>query len=136
MLLAGCDATFLYTGIFFNTTLNSALTQTMCGKLKDLFTIGLGWLLFGGLPFDVLSVTGQILGFVGSGFYAYCKIKGKYNFIQLSQIYDRISHRWGPGFHSYLTCEMELALGGASSPPGMNFLWMLHTPLDDPYACM
>ncbi|CAL9097590.1 unnamed protein product [Musa acuminata var. zebrina] len=53
LIFAGCDATFLYTGIFFNTTLNSALTQTMCGKLKDLFTIGLGWLLFGGLPFDV-----------------------------------------------------------------------------------
>ncbi|XP_064971199.1 UDP-N-acetylglucosamine transporter UGNT1-like isoform X2 [Musa acuminata AAA Group] len=42
MTCAGCDATFLYIGIFLNTNLNSALTQTMCGKLKDLFTIGLG----------------------------------------------------------------------------------------------
>ncbi|XP_042400507.1 UDP-N-acetylglucosamine transporter UGNT1-like isoform X1 [Zingiber officinale] len=63
--------------IFLNTTLNSALTQTMCGNLKDLFTIGLGWLLFGGLPFDRLNIVGQILGFMGSGLYAYCKIKGK-----------------------------------------------------------
>ncbi|KAK6236173.1 hypothetical protein SCA6_011510 [Theobroma cacao] len=63
--------------VFLNTTLNSALTQTICGNLKDLFTIGLGWLLFGGLPFDLMNVVGQSLGFLGSGLYAYCKIRGK-----------------------------------------------------------
>ncbi|KAK6273267.1 hypothetical protein POUND7_010350 [Theobroma cacao] len=52
--------------VFLNTTLNSALTQTICGNLKDLFTIGLGWLLFGGLPFDLMNVVGQSLGFLGS----------------------------------------------------------------------
>ncbi|XP_042445775.1 UDP-N-acetylglucosamine transporter UGNT1-like isoform X1 [Zingiber officinale] len=77
MLFSCILAFFLNYCIFLNTTLNSALTQTMCGNLKDLFTIGLGWLLFGGLPFDALNVIGQALGFVGSGFYAYCKIKGK-----------------------------------------------------------
>nr|KAJ0192822.1 hypothetical protein LSAT_V11C800413450 [Lactuca sativa] len=43
---------------------------------QDLFTIGLGWLLFGGLPFDLLNVVGQSLGFLGSCTYAFCKIKG------------------------------------------------------------
>lgn len=77
MIFSCILAFFLNYCIFLNTTLNSALTQTMCGNLKDLFTVGLGWLLFGGLPFDVLNIIGQVLGFVGSGFYAYCKIKGK-----------------------------------------------------------
>ncbi|CAI7922046.1 unnamed protein product, partial [Closterium sp. NIES-54] len=39
--------------VFLNTSLNSALTQNMCGNLKDLGTVGIGWALFGGLPFDV-----------------------------------------------------------------------------------
>ncbi|CAI6004206.1 unnamed protein product [Closterium sp. NIES-65] len=41
--------------VFLNTSLNSALTQNMCGNLKDLGTVGIGWALFGGLPFDVVS---------------------------------------------------------------------------------
>ncbi|XP_059289525.1 UDP-N-acetylglucosamine transporter UGNT1 isoform X2 [Lycium ferocissimum] len=43
----------------------------------DLFTISLGWFIFGGLPFDLLNVLGQLLGFVGSGLYAYYKLIGK-----------------------------------------------------------
>ncbi|KAG5412987.1 hypothetical protein IGI04_000554, partial [Brassica rapa subsp. trilocularis] len=66
--------------IFLNTTLNSALTQTICGNMKvgftDLFTVGLGWMIFGGLPFDLMNVIGQLLGFFGSGLYAYYKIIG------------------------------------------------------------
>ncbi|CAI7815180.1 unnamed protein product [Closterium sp. NIES-54] len=62
--------------IFLNTTLNSALTQTMCGNIKDLGTVGIGWALFGGLPFDLGNIIGQVMGFMGSGLYAYCKIKG------------------------------------------------------------
>ncbi|KAJ6831309.1 uncharacterized protein M6B38_349375 [Iris pallida] len=77
MLLSCIMAFFLNYSIFLNTTLNSAVTQTMCGNLKDFFTVGLGWILFGGLPFDLLNVVGQGLGFVGSGLYAYCKIKGR-----------------------------------------------------------
>ncbi|AQK53590.1 Nucleotide/sugar transporter family protein [Zea mays] len=78
VLLFSCILAFLlnYT-IFWNTILNSALTQSMCGNLKDFFTVGIGWVLFGGLPFDLLNVIGQGLGFLGSGLYAYCKIKGK-----------------------------------------------------------
>ncbi|KAI5557481.1 hypothetical protein POPTR_018G127400v4 [Populus trichocarpa] len=44
---------------------------------QDLFTIGFGWILFGGLPFDLMNVVGQSLGFFGSCLYAYCKLKGQ-----------------------------------------------------------
>ncbi|XP_057776483.1 UDP-N-acetylglucosamine transporter UGNT1-like [Salvia miltiorrhiza] len=78
VLLFSCIlAFFLNYSIFLNTTLNSALTQTICGNLKDLFTITLGWVIFGGLPFDLLNVIGQLLGFIGSGLYAYYKLIGK-----------------------------------------------------------
>ncbi|XP_073042522.1 UDP-N-acetylglucosamine transporter UGNT1-like [Primulina eburnea] len=70
-------AFFLNYSIFLNTTLNSALTQTICGNLKDFFTISLGWVVFGGLPFDLLNVIGQLLGFIGSGLYAFHKLIGK-----------------------------------------------------------
>ncbi|XP_004291453.1 PREDICTED: UDP-sugar transporter sqv-7 [Fragaria vesca subsp. vesca] len=78
VLLCSCVlAFFLNYCIFLNTTLNSALTQTICGNLKDFFTIGLGWVIFGGLPFDIFNVIGQCLGFLGSGLYAYNKLVGK-----------------------------------------------------------
>ncbi|KAK6927557.1 Sugar phosphate transporter domain [Dillenia turbinata] len=77
LLLSCILAFFLNYSIFLNTTLNSALTQTICGNLKDLFTIGLGWMIFGGLPFDILNFIGQLLGFFGSGLYAYYKLIGK-----------------------------------------------------------
>ncbi|KAK6927556.1 Sugar phosphate transporter domain, partial [Dillenia turbinata] len=76
LLLSCILAFFLNYSIFLNTTLNSALTQTICGNLKDLFTIGLGWMIFGGLPFDILNFIGQLLGFFGSGLYAYYKLIG------------------------------------------------------------
>ncbi|KMT02805.1 hypothetical protein BVRB_8g193880 [Beta vulgaris subsp. vulgaris] len=77
MLLSCVMAFFLNYTVFWNTALNSALTQTICGNLKDVFTIGLGWLWFGGLPFDLFNILGQGIGFLGSCFYAYCKLKGK-----------------------------------------------------------
>ncbi|KDP30255.1 hypothetical protein JCGZ_17037 [Jatropha curcas] len=77
MFLSCIMAFFINYFVFLNTTLNSALTQTICGNLKDLFTIGIGWLLFGGLPFDLFNVIGQSLGFFGSCLYAYCKLRGK-----------------------------------------------------------
>ncbi|KAL8496969.1 hypothetical protein ACS0TY_020594 [Phlomoides rotata] len=77
LLLSCILAFFLNYTIFLNTTLNSALTQTICGNLKDFFTILLGWVIFGGLPFDLLNVIGQLVGFLGSGMYAYYKLFGK-----------------------------------------------------------
>ncbi|XP_060973095.1 UDP-N-acetylglucosamine transporter UGNT1 isoform X2 [Cannabis sativa] len=78
VMVLSCVLAFLINYcVFWNTTLNSALTQTICGNLKDLFTIGLGWIIFGGLPFDLLNVVGQSLGFIGSCLYAFFKIQGK-----------------------------------------------------------
>ncbi|XP_074317683.1 UDP-N-acetylglucosamine transporter UGNT1-like, partial [Silene latifolia] len=77
MLLSCIMAFFLNYTVFWNTALNSALTQTICGNLKDVFTIGLGWLLFGGLPFDWFNILGQGLGLFGSCLYAYYKFKGQ-----------------------------------------------------------
>ncbi|XP_027190715.1 UDP-N-acetylglucosamine transporter UGNT1-like isoform X2 [Cicer arietinum] len=57
LLLSCILAFFLNYSIFLNTTLNSALTQTICGNLK--------W-----------NVIGQFLGFTGSGLYAYYKLIG------------------------------------------------------------
>lgn len=34
---------------------NALIWKLICVLLQDLFTVGLGWLLFGGLPFDVVS---------------------------------------------------------------------------------
>ncbi|CAN7070117.1 unnamed protein product [Brassica oleracea var. botrytis] len=106
VLLCSCVLAFLLNYIIFlNTTLNSALTQTICGNMKvgftDLFTVGLGWMIYGGLPFRPgiilhlsiysfdpkiaylqfatisMNVIGQLLGFFGSGLYAYYKIIGR-----------------------------------------------------------
>ncbi|KAL3497354.1 hypothetical protein ACH5RR_040086 [Cinchona calisaya] len=67
VVLVSCILAFLLNySVFLNTTLNSALTQTICGNLKDLFTITLGWIIFGGLPFDLLNIIGQLVGFLGS----------------------------------------------------------------------
>nr|KYP47310.1 UDP-N-acetylglucosamine/UDP-glucose/GDP-mannose transporter [Cajanus cajan] len=77
VLLLSCAFTFFLNYIVvLNTTINSALTQAICGNLKDVLTSGLGWLLFGGLPFDLFNILGQILGFIGSCLYAYCKLQG------------------------------------------------------------
>ncbi|KAL3650696.1 UDP-N-acetylglucosamine transporter ugnt1 [Castilleja foliolosa] len=78
VMFLSCILAFLLNySVFLNTTLNSALTQTICGNLKDFFTISLGWAVFGGLPFDLLNVVGQLIGFVGSAMYAYYKLIGK-----------------------------------------------------------
>ncbi|KAI5057755.1 hypothetical protein GOP47_0027770 [Adiantum capillus-veneris] len=62
VVIASCTlAFFLNYTIFLNTTLNSPLTQTICGNLKDLATVVLGWVWFGGLPFDLVNVLGQSL---------------------------------------------------------------------------
>eukprot|EP00245_Coleochaete_scutata_P009792 TRINITY_DN3309_c0_g2_i1.p1 TRINITY_DN3309_c0_g2~~TRINITY_DN3309_c0_g2_i1.p1 ORF type:complete len:335 (+),score=44.64 TRINITY_DN3309_c0_g2_i1:159-1163(+) len=78
VMLMSCVMAFClnYT-IFLNTALNSALTQTMCGNFKDLGVVSFGWLWFGGLPFDWLNVVGQGLGFIGSGLYAWSKLRGR-----------------------------------------------------------
>ncbi|KAK6941683.1 hypothetical protein RJ641_027060 [Dillenia turbinata] len=67
LLLSRVIAFLLNYAMFLNRTSNSALTKTVCDNLKyngqimlerivtlqDLLTNGIGWLLFGGLPFDL-----------------------------------------------------------------------------------
>ncbi|XP_058779585.1 UDP-N-acetylglucosamine transporter UGNT1-like isoform X2 [Vicia villosa] len=78
VMVLSCAFTFFINYIVvLNTTVNSALTQAICGNLKDVFTSGFGWILFGGLPYDLFNVVGQSLGFFGSCLYAYCKLQGK-----------------------------------------------------------
>ncbi|XP_058779586.1 UDP-N-acetylglucosamine transporter UGNT1-like isoform X3 [Vicia villosa] len=107
VMVLSCAFTFFINYIVvLNTTVNSALTQAICGNLKDVFTSGFGWILFGGLPYDLVkhkslwelkicigdytyyvlcfvfwcmqfNVVGQSLGFFGSCLYAYCKLQGK-----------------------------------------------------------
>ncbi|XP_045801348.1 UDP-N-acetylglucosamine transporter UGNT1-like [Trifolium pratense] len=77
VMALSCAFTFFINYIVvLNTTVNSALTQAICGNLKDVFTSGIGWAIFGGLPYDLFNVLGQSLGFFGSCLYAYCKIQG------------------------------------------------------------
>ncbi|XP_060172047.1 UDP-N-acetylglucosamine transporter UGNT1-like isoform X1 [Lycium barbarum] len=77
VIFLSCALAFLLNySVFLNTTINSALTQTVCGNLKDLFTVGFGWIVFRELPFDLLNIVGQFLSFLGSCLYAYCKLKG------------------------------------------------------------
>ncbi|KAK4375609.1 hypothetical protein RND71_006286 [Anisodus tanguticus] len=74
VIFLSCALAFLLNYcVFLNTTINSALTQTVCGNLKDLFTVGFGWIVFRELPFDLLNIVGQCLSFLGSCLYAYCK---------------------------------------------------------------
>ncbi|KAL1319757.1 hypothetical protein AAHE18_14G009000 [Arachis hypogaea] len=78
LIFLSCAFTFFMNYIVvLNTTINSALTQAICSNLKDVFTSGFGWLLFGGLPYDLFNVLGQSIGFLGSCLYAYCKTRGK-----------------------------------------------------------
>lgn len=62
--------------IFLNTAVNSALTQTVCGSIKDVLVVGLGFRSFGGVPFDPLNSLGIALGFAGSALYAHCRLTG------------------------------------------------------------
>jgi hypothetical protein len=97
---------------------------------QDLLTVVLGWVWFGGLPFDwvsvfpnsvslaslnrtehnfphclsffvslKLNVLGQLLGFFGSGLYAFCKLKGKWIVLKV-KYYDIFG-----SLYSAMTCR-------------------------------
>jgi solute carrier family 35 protein len=59
--------------IFWNTSANSALTQTVSGQLKDIGTVLLGYIAFPPDEFSMLNLAGIVLGFAGSLAYAYVK---------------------------------------------------------------
>lgn len=76
VLACSCVLAFLLNyAIFLNTSLNSALTQTICGNLKDVVVIVVGYRSFGGVKFDPLNFLGIVVGASGSLTYAYLKLK-------------------------------------------------------------
>ncbi|CAN1812704.1 UDP-N-acetylglucosamine transporter UGNT1 [Linum perenne] len=81
--LMWCNGVICGPVLLFWTLIRGDLTMTVhfsylfSPGFLDLFTIGIGWAVFGGLPFDVFNVLGQFLGFFGSGLYAYYKMKGR-----------------------------------------------------------
>ena len=60
LVLASCALAFgLNYAIFLNTAVNSALTQTVCGNLKDVAVIAIGFNAFGGVRVDPRNVAGM-----------------------------------------------------------------------------
>jgi len=59
--------------IFWNTSANSALTQTVSGQIKDIGTVLLGYIAFPPDALNFLNICGVTLGFAGSLSYAYVK---------------------------------------------------------------
>eukprot|EP01135_Chromosphaera_perkinsii_P004227 Nk52_evm16s272 gene=Nk52_evmTU16s272 len=60
--------------IFWNTSVNSALTQTISGQMKDVLTVLIGVYLMVDQEMDMLAWLGVMVGFLGSGWYAYGKV--------------------------------------------------------------
>jgi solute carrier family 35 protein len=65
----------LNVAIFWNTAVNSALTQTVSGQAKDIVVIMLGYWAFDDATMDIYSFFGVFLGFAGGAYYAYVKLK-------------------------------------------------------------
>ena len=61
--------------IFWNTSANSALTQTVSGQLKDIGTVLLGYIAFPPDQVSLFNVLGVLLGFGGSLGYAFVKYR-------------------------------------------------------------
>jgi len=60
--------------IFWNTAVNSALTQTVSGQAKDIVVVALGFALFDDAHVEAKNIAGVTLGFAGSIVYACSKI--------------------------------------------------------------
>ncbi|KAK3252603.1 hypothetical protein CYMTET_38110 [Cymbomonas tetramitiformis] len=76
-LFCSCSMAFLLNySIFINTSLNSALTQTVCGNLKDMVVILVGFVWFGDAKFHPINFAGILLGVAGSIAYAVFKLTG------------------------------------------------------------
>lgn len=60
--------------IFWNTSVNSALTQTVSGQAKDVLVVLAGFVMFDDASPELLNVLGVGVGFAGSIFYASSKV--------------------------------------------------------------
>jgi solute carrier family 35 protein len=76
VVVASCALAFaLNYAVFLNTSLNSALTQTICGNLKDVVVIVLGFNAFGGVAVNAVNACGVAVGLCASFRYATLKFK-------------------------------------------------------------
>lgn len=74
-LLASSSLAFVLNyAIFWNTAVNSALTQTVSGQAKDVVVVVAGFALFADAVLDPVNILGVTIGFAGSIFYAMTKI--------------------------------------------------------------
>ena len=74
VVVASCALAFaLNYAVFLNTSLNSALTQTICGTLKDVVVIVLGFNAFGGVAVNAVNACGVAVGLCASFRYATLK---------------------------------------------------------------
>ena len=71
LLVSASQAFVLNQCMFWCTTVNSPLTTTVVGQLKDVGTVGLGLFIFGDVRFSVLNLTGVVLGLAGGFVYAF-----------------------------------------------------------------
>eukprot|EP01114_Cavostelium_apophysatum_P012999 TRINITY_DN305_c0_g1_i4.p1 TRINITY_DN305_c0_g1~~TRINITY_DN305_c0_g1_i4.p1 ORF type:complete len:326 (+),score=41.29 TRINITY_DN305_c0_g1_i4:153-1130(+) len=69
-LLLGC---LLNYSMFLCTTVNSPLTTTVVGQLKNVLSVLLGFFLLGGVKFNTVNVAGLFLNCLGGVYYSYVK---------------------------------------------------------------
>jgi len=69
-LVLGC---LLNYSMFLCTTVNSALTTTVIGQLKNVISVVLGFILLGGVQVNGINVAGLALNSLGGIYYSYVK---------------------------------------------------------------
>lgn len=70
-IFQGALAFFLNYSIFLCTRLNSALTTSVTGQIKNILTTFVGYFIFGDVHYDFLNVVGLLIGVVASVWYGY-----------------------------------------------------------------
>mmetsp|Transcript_12495 Transcript_12495/g.20372 ORF Transcript_12495/g.20372 Transcript_12495/m.20372 type:complete len:331 (-) Transcript_12495:465-1457(-) len=72
-LMSAVQAVLLNYSIFYCTNINSALTTSVVGHLKNILTTVLGLFAFGDVPLNTLNVIGLAISTYGGTWYAYLK---------------------------------------------------------------
>eukprot|EP00753_Platysulcus_tardus_P012441 PLAT3359.18.p2 GENE.PLAT3359.18~~PLAT3359.18.p2 ORF type:complete len:327 (-),score=150.08 PLAT3359.18:137-1117(-) len=73
LFISSAQAFFLNYAIFLCTSLNSALTTSVTGQIKNIVTTGVGLFIFGDVILTFSNFTGLLIGVVGSAWYSWLK---------------------------------------------------------------
>eukprot|EP00824_Muranothrix_gubernata_P021286 TRINITY_DN450_c0_g2_i2.p1 TRINITY_DN450_c0_g2~~TRINITY_DN450_c0_g2_i2.p1 ORF type:complete len:163 (-),score=39.73 TRINITY_DN450_c0_g2_i2:391-879(-) len=73
LTFAASQAFLLNLSIFLCTSLNSSLTTSVTGQMKNILTTLLGFVWFGDVIYDQTNVMGMFISLLGSLYYAYVK---------------------------------------------------------------